>query len=377
MAGAGKSSSFADRLRPAIALALVSLAAIGCRNDPEYPKVPAINLDEDDGGAPLQPAPSDFSTEDGLAQRYPVEIVPFFEGGLKGGFQGADDLEVRYRVFRVPSERGAIVLLPERAEPVRKYAEVIQDLTRQGYSVFAIDHRGQGESQRLISNGQVGYVEYFRDYVTDLDTFVKTIVKPAEHPNLFLLGHSMGGGIAVLYLDEHRSDSGVRAVALVSPMIELDVGLDSSFSWTWSAGDCSRTGGNGFAPGESAFDPNAPFDGNQQTHSQVRFDIYHAMLRGRAELQVGGYSNRWLCEAMLATGLMQTVGIYSRMPTLILWASEDEFVSSDGIKQYCDDAAACQRERLKGAYHDILNEKDGFRNEALSKVVRYFRHFQR
>jgi lysophospholipase len=371
MASAGTTSSFV------LALSLTALAALGCRTDPDYPKVPAISLDDDDGGVSLGPAASDFSSEDGLAQRYPVEVVPFFEGGAKGGVHGVGGIEVRYHLFRVPAERGAIVLLPGRAEPVRKYAEVIQDLTRQGYSVFALDHRGQGESQRLIPDGQVGYVEYFRDYVTDFDTFLTTIVKPAEHPNLFLLGHAMGGGIAVLYVDEHPRDRGVRAVALISPMIELDVGIDSSFSWTWSAGDCSRSSGQGFAPGESAFDPDQSFHGNQETHSQVRFDIYHAMLRGRAELQVGGMSNRWLCEAMLATGLMQTLGIYSRMPTLILWASRDAFVGAGGIEQYCGDAAACQRERLKGAYHDILNEQDGFRNAALSKVVRYFRHFER
>jgi hypothetical protein len=114
MASAGKPSSFADRLRALLALALAvalgALAAAGCRSDPNYPKVPAIDLDEDDGGVALQPAPGDFSSEDGLAQRYPVEIVPFFEGGTKSGFRGDSAFvaggRLRYVQMHSPFSRG-------------------------------------------------------------------------------------------------------------------------------------------------------------------------------------------------------------------------------------------------------------------------------
>jgi lysophospholipase len=354
--------------------ASLAFAALSCRTDPNYPKQPAISLaatDDDDAGVP-GPNPKDFSDEETVKQRYDSEIGPFFESGTAGGFRGVEGVEVRYHAFRLPDERGAIVLLPARAEPVRKYAEVIRDLTNQGYSVFALDHRGQGESERLSPDGQVGYVEYFHDYVDDLETFIHTVVMPNTQSKPFLLGHGMGAGIAVLYLDEHKKE--IEAVTLISPLIELNLELPNSLGWTWSAGDCSRSSGKSFAPGQSKFDPNLKFEGNDLTHSVDRFDLYQKMMVDHSELQLGGYSNRWLCEAVQATSLMQTIGIYARTPTLILWAEKDDLTDRAGMRKYCDDAAGCQRERFPKAFHDILNEQDESRNDALAKLVNFFRH---
>jgi lysophospholipase len=354
-----------------IGLAL-ALALASCRSDPDYKKQDPVDLDRAPG-----PTATDFSSETDLAQRYTKQIVPFFEAGVAAGFKGVGQVDVRYHAFPVSPERGAIVLLPGRAEPVRKYAEVIVDLTSQGYSVFAIDHRGQGESQRLTSDRQLGYVEYFQDYVDDLHQFVQTIVRPAEHPNLFLLGEAMGGGIAVLYLDEHPTV--FDAVTLVAPLIDLASGLPESFAWTWSAGSCSRSDGKSFAPGQSKFDAAARFEDsdNDLTRSKVRFDLYHDMLRARPELQLGGASDRWMCEAVAATSLMQTVGIYSRVRTLMFQAGHDEVANPDGQNGYCRDAAACQKVVLKDAYHEILHDRDAIKNDALAKLVRYFRTFEK
>jgi lysophospholipase len=360
-----------SRLRLGWLVLAFVLAAAGCRSDPDYKKLPPIDLERAEG-----PGANEFSGESDLDARYDATIVPFFDAGAASGFQGVGNVEIRFHVFRVPDERGAIVLLPGRAEPVRKYAEVIVDLTSQGYSVFALDHRGQGESQRLTPNGQVGYVEYFHDYVDDLDSFVRQVVKPAEHPNLFLLGEGMGGGIAVLYLDEHPKV--FKAVALVAPLIDLKPGVPESFSWTWAAGDCSRSDGKSFAPGQSAFDPNANFNDpdNDLTRSPNRFKVYNAMLRAHPELQVGGMSNRWLCEAEEATSVMQTLGIYSKIRMLMLQAGHDAVADQDGQDRYCDDAAGCQKSVMPGSRHEILNEVDLTKNKALEELVRFFRNVQ-
>ena len=350
-----------------LALSLCAVAA--CRADPDYPKQPPIDFD-----SMMTPVPADFSDEDSLPRRYPTEILPAYEMGEAGTFTGVGGVSIGYRVFRVTGERGAVVLLPGRAESVLKYAEVIADVVDEGYSVFAMSHRGQGESGRMTDDPQLGYVEFFQDYVDDLDRFVNAVVRRSEHPRLFLLAHSMGGAIALLYLDEHPDVFG--AVALSAPMLELDTGaFPESAALSIASGVCSRGSGKSFAAGQTRFDPDIGFDdpGNVVTHSRIRYDLKMAALREHPELALGGASYRWLCEALQATSLVQTLGMYSNVPTLLFQAGSDTLVQADGQDRYCDEAARCQKVVYGDSYHEVLMERDAVRNDALTKTIKFFR----
>lgn len=63
---------------------------------------------------------------------------------------------------------------------------------RLGRPVWALDHRGHGRSDHV---GPGGYY-HFWDYVSDLDSVAETLVPNGPFD---LLGHSMGGTVAVLY----------------------------------------------------------------------------------------------------------------------------------------------------------------------------------
>ena len=92
------------------------------------------------------------------------------------------------------------------------------------YSVYILDHRGQGFSGRMVEDTQIGHVEKFNDYVTDLNTFVLDVAKPANAgQNLFLVAHSMGGCIGSLYIETYTDD--IDATILCSPMHQPSTGF--------------------------------------------------------------------------------------------------------------------------------------------------------
>lgn len=87
-----------------------------------------------------------------------------------------------------------VVLVHGKDEHAGRYGHVIAALTAAGYSVYAQDHRGHGRS-----DGQRGRIGRFDDYVDDLDLLVERVRQETSSLPLFIIGHSMGGLIAIRY----------------------------------------------------------------------------------------------------------------------------------------------------------------------------------
>ncbi len=324
------------------------------------------------------PVAADFAREAVVVGRYD-ELVAAYDQAEGGTFAGVDGVPVAYRVFRASPEKGAVVFVPGRTEPVLKHTETFLDLVGQGYSVYALDPRGQGASGRMLDNPQIGYVEYFTDYVADLRTLVDDVVRATPHDHVFLFAHSMGGAIALSYV--HRYPRAVEAVALSSPMVRIELaesalgtGVLASVALT-----ACNLGGSGYAPGQGDesldVDDDQVFADNRVTHSRPRYDVYLRMLRARPELLLGGPSSRWVCESLLAGSHLEADAEDNETPTLMFIAGADEIVSVPALDDYCDAAPACQSVRFPTARHEVLSETDDVRNEALARAVRFFDHF--
>ncbi len=92
-----------------------------------------------------------------------------------------------------------------------RYAHVAERLVRDGWLVAAIDHRGHG-----LSGGRRAAVERFDDWVADLDTYVRRVLVDAPSP-LFMLGHSLGGLIALVHALHHQDT--LAGLVLSSPSV--------------------------------------------------------------------------------------------------------------------------------------------------------------
>lgn len=94
----------------------------------------------------------------------------------------------------VPDEppAGVVVIAHGFAEHSGRYATVAERLTAVGIAVSAPDHRGHG-----LSEGRRTSIVRFEDYVDDLTTVVAQVRARWPSLRVALLGHSMGGLIAL------------------------------------------------------------------------------------------------------------------------------------------------------------------------------------
>ena len=119
---------------------------------------------------------------------YAAGVTPFYKTvGQSGSFSGKNGIHIRYRHFINPFEKAAIVIAPGYGDSYIHYAELAFDLFLKGYSLYIIDHRGQGFSGRFLENHQIGHVDRFQYYIHDLKYFVERVVKSQEHKKIFLL----------------------------------------------------------------------------------------------------------------------------------------------------------------------------------------------
>jgi acylglycerol lipase len=113
----------------------------------------------------------------------------------EGYFKGLADFNLYYQCWLPANSPKALLLLAHGfAEHSGRYGNLVDYFVPRGWAVYALDHRGHGKS-----DGARVQVEHFSDYVDDLKTFFDIIHGENPGKKVFLVGHSMGSAIALLY----------------------------------------------------------------------------------------------------------------------------------------------------------------------------------
>ena len=138
---------------------------------------------------------------------------------IEGTFRGARKASIYYQAWLPDQVRAAVVIAHGLGEHGGRYAEVAGKLVELGCAVYAIDHRGHGKS-----DGARAFIDRLSWVVDDLDQLVDLVRREqriiAKKKPLFLLGHSMGGAIALSYALRHQDKLG--ALILSGPAVALD-----------------------------------------------------------------------------------------------------------------------------------------------------------
>ncbi len=111
--------------------------------------------------------------------------------------------------------RAVVVVAHGASEHSGRYAHVAARLTADKYAVYAIEHRGHGRS-----DGQRALIDRLDNAVADLDALVTIAVERHPGAPVFLLGHSMGGAIAVRYAVLHNDR--LAGLLLSGPLAALE-----------------------------------------------------------------------------------------------------------------------------------------------------------
>lgn len=90
--------------------------------------------------------------------------------------------------------KAAVLIIHGYAEHSGRYAWTGEQLAARGYAVHAFDLRGHGQS-----DGPRVLIKSMNEYLDDVDAALARAVRETPGVPIFLLGHSMGGGVLALY----------------------------------------------------------------------------------------------------------------------------------------------------------------------------------
>lgn len=107
---------------------------------------------------------------------------------------------------------GVVLICHGLGEHSSRYGNVVEALLPDGWAVYGLDHRGHGRS-----SGRRAHLDRYDDWLSDFDVFRRHVAD--RHPGLplFLLGHSMGGQIALAYALDHQDD--LQGLVLSAPAL--------------------------------------------------------------------------------------------------------------------------------------------------------------
>lgn len=234
--------------------------------------------------------------------------------------------------------RAVVLLAHGYAEHAGRYDHVAKRLTDAGYALYAIDHWGHGRS-----DGTPGFVPRFSAFTEGMAELLTLVeVNHADTPRL-LLGHSMGGLIATLFLIERQQ--AFVAAALSGPAI-LPAAPPSRFT-VWISRFLSR-----FFPRLGVL----ALDASGVSRDPAVVAAYQAdplVYPGKIGARLGK-------EFMDAMAAAQAGAPKITLPILIQHGEADRLTAPDGSRYLFEHVSSADK-TLKiypGLFHEIYNEPE-------------------
>lgn len=310
-------------------------------------------------------------SEVGYAETMREKVEPFLaERRKEGFFAGWDGNNIHYESYLTPGAEGTVVVSHGFTESAEKFREMSYNFIIMGYNVFLIDHRGHGLSYRKHPEKfEIVTVDKFEEYVDDLHLFVTGVVKPAvgESP-LYLYAHSMGGAIAVQYLQTHP---GVFKKAVLSaPMIQAASGpLSPGATKALTGFFCAIGKRDDMVFIHHGFQPDRGWEDSHDT-SRARFEYYHAKRLANDKLKTASASYSWVREAMrvIKKNLDPARNAKIDIPVLLCQPETDTSVVSEKENEFIAQVKNGRLKQFKNSKHEIYASVDATLLEYLQTI---------
>tara|TARA_B100000029_G_scaffold134145_2_gene128400 strand:+ start:1308 stop:2264 length:957 start_codon:yes stop_codon:yes gene_type:complete len=288
-------------------------------------------------------------------------------------FTTKDKTKIRVAIWNEQSKKGTIVLQSGRGEFIEKYYEVVEDLIKLDFCVAMFDWRGQGLSDRLTSNHYVGYVKSFEDYENDLLEILDKVYGELPKPCIGM-GHSMGGCLMALTCSNNPGL--FDKLILCAPMLSLRIpnGLKRLVLLVGSISPDNfkrKALPNPTGKGNEGWEQ-ANFEDNVVTTDKNRYERATSLIYKNKELAIGPVSIAWSYEAIRITNNMRKKDFPNTIdiPVLLLNATKDKLVNPAINKEICQKMTNSTVVDIDSE-HEILMEKDTYRNQALKAIEQF------
>jgi alpha-beta hydrolase superfamily lysophospholipase len=126
-------------------------------------------------------------------------------------FTDAHGVHIHYESWRVPDANAVVQLVHGVGEHIGRYGELIAALNAAGYSVWADDHRGHGQTGFEQHGGDLTRMGHLgpgglRAAIEAVHKFTGVIREAERELPLVLLGHSWGSFMAQIIVNRHPFD---------------------------------------------------------------------------------------------------------------------------------------------------------------------------
>jgi acylglycerol lipase len=246
--------------------------------------------------------------------------------------------------------RGVVCIVHGGCEHSGRYAYLANVLARSGYLVAGIDLRGHGRSP-----GRRVFIRSFDEYLTDVRCLLSQAAKQAPGRPVFLLGHSLGGLIATLFVIAERPL--IAGLVLSGPFLEIGEGISRP------AIMIARMMGRLFPTLTitKALDATAVSRNPDVVNAYAKDPLVH---HGGIPLGTG-------VEVMKAIATKNARMAEIRVPLLVFHGTADRLAAVDGSKQLYRRASSADKTlRLcEGLFHEVFNEPE--RDTLLDELVKW------
>lgn len=235
--------------------------------------------------------------------------------------------------------RSIVVISHGLGEHGGRYAGLASRLVDKGHAVYAIDHRGHGRSSGPRAN-----IERFDYLVADLGAFVGRARREYPDVPVVLLGHSMGGAVALACAMKLQDD--LRALVLSAPALAAGEALPAFKLWMVKllSSLSPNTGALKLPPTAVSRDP--------EVVRAYESDplVFH-----------GAVPARTLAELLQAMQRLQQTAHELRIPVLVQHGTADLLVPLAAVYPTYRQLGVAQSRSLQvyeGLYHEVYNEPE-------------------
>jgi alpha-beta hydrolase superfamily lysophospholipase len=235
--------------------------------------------------------------------------------------------------------RAHLAIMHGFAEHSARYAYTAEALARRGYAVHALDLRGHGRSE-----GDRAYVRSMNEYLLDMRVFLARVRERAGATPVFLLGHSMGGGIVALALCVDPPD--VRGAMLSGAVLPGEATIGSRIQG-WIARLLGRV-----VPRLPMVKLSAA-DVSRDPEEVAKYDSDPLIYRGRIRAGLAGAMARAIDRVKRDTPKIT-------LPLLVMHGSADALAKPENSRLFYDRVGSSDKslKLYDGLYHEILNEPE-------------------
>lgn len=293
--------------------------------------------------------------ERGFCYRMETEVEPYLAQRCRyRDLRSFDGTRLRCRAYQADAARADVLIVHGFSEFAEKYNELIYCLLCAGYSVYTMDLRGHGSSERRTGDVCKVHVKDFSEYIRDIRLLFRTEVQPHRRPH-FLFGHSMGGALTALYVELFPHD--FTGAILSAPMLRMQTsGLPYRFTG-WCAGVMVRLGqGERYAASQHAFPETHSF-AQSGCRSRERYAYTFGKRAADPNFQTWGATHSWLYAACRASMRATSPEAMRRIaiPLLVFSAEKDGMVDTPAIQRFAAHVPSARYVPIRHAKHELLN----------------------